>query len=540
MAKMNRILVSLALSATCLNAPGQPPDQNRISEQALFIDGIYKKLDSFYARPLPPFIIRKAVDAMTNSLDPYTRYLDSAEASEFRMAINARYGGLGVSTLLADSQVTIREVFAGSPADKSGLQPGDVIAQVGNFETKGKLDETIDRLRGAPGSELQLTIARPGIATPISVHLVREEIKLKAVPYFGILENNIGYILVNSISSSVSGEVEAAFHELSKHPMNGLIIDLRQNMGGALLQAVKVANFFIQKGQRIVSIKGRAIDTTYYADNPALNTSLPMVVLTSDLTASSAEVLAGALQDNDRAVIIGQPSYGKGLIQTMYQSGSGTLTIITTAHYYTPSGRCLQSTGYSGLGENNDRTADTTRKPFYTSNGRELASGKGIVPDILTAPAGSNPVAACLSPEWLFKFAFNYKRSHPSIAAPTVFKINESDVDRLLAQYDIADCNPYWETMAKLVALRNAATREGLQTIDPFISQIEKQIAEFKTRMLQDNRDFIKSVLEQEIARLYYKESGALTVAVRYDAEVAKAIEILRQPMVYKRMLHHR
>ncbi|HEY0354662.1 MAG TPA: S41 family peptidase, partial [Flavisolibacter sp.] len=449
------------------------------------------------------------------------------------------YGGTGMGLVVLDNQVTVRETFPGFPAAKAGIIGGDIILEVNGTASGGDLDATIDRLRGEPGSHLNLLVKRKNTPGPISITITREEIKMKAVPYFGMIADSIAYIRINSMSYTVGDEVKEAFLQLRNPSLKGLVIDLRDNIGGALSQAVKIANIFIDKGKPIVKAKGKTYDTTYYSTTAALDSQLPLVVLTNQYTASSAEILTGALQDHDRAMIIGQNTFGKGLIQNMFPFDNGTMALITTGFYYTPSGRCIQVINHVGIGGDNKASPDSMVKSFSTFNGRIVKSRQGIIPDLVTTPQQPHPLLDCLQASGLlFKFALDYQEQHPSIAPAKIFRLSMKEVNEFLKQADLKNCSTKTETEKRLEALRESASREmkGID-IESYLSQIEKEINRSKAIVTEKDKQAIQYMLEQEIMRLYYHDQGVIELSFRMDNELKEAISFLKNPTAYKKVL---
>lgn len=540
MLSLMRSFIATALaSLLMLPASGQPALVKSID----FMDSILIKLDSHYVNDIHANrLVYKAANAMMNELDPFTRFLSEEETREFKFNLNAKYGGTGMGLMVLDNQVTVRESFPGFPAAKAGIIAGDIILEVNGTASGGDLDATIDRLRGEPGSNLNLLVKRKNTPGPISISITREEIKLKAVPYFGMIADSIAYIRISSMSYTVGDEVREAFLQLRNPSLKGLVIDLRDNIGGALSQAVKIANIFIDKGKPIVKAKGKTYDTTYYSTTDALDSQLPLVVLTNQYTASSAEILTGALQDHDRAMIIGQNTFGKGLIQNMFPFYNGTMALITTGFYYTPSGRCIQVINHGGIGGDNKASPDSLVKSFTTFNGRIVKSRQGIIPDLVTIPQQPHPLFDCLQASGLlFRYALDYKSRHPSIAPANIFTLNIAEVNKIINDPYFMNCNAKTETGKKLEALRETANREmkGID-IESYLSQIEKEINRSRSIVTEKDKQAIQYMLEQEIVRLYYHDPGVIEHSFRMDNELKEAMSFLKNTTAYKKVLAQR
>jgi carboxyl-terminal processing protease len=505
------------------------------------MDSFYNSINKHYISNIDlEKMMRKGIDAMLGTLDPFTRYRSKEETDEFHLSLAGKFGGVGMGIREIDRQIVVFQVYQGFPADKAGLKTGDVITEIDGISTKGKfLFEVLNSLRGTPGTKLSIKVYRPGEQNQITSNITREEIKLRSVPYYGIISGNTGYIMLTGMTENSSEELLHALLELKQNnTLNGLVIDLRDNTGGYLKQAIKIANFFIDKGNTIVSVKSRDDDSVWYATEPAIDPNIPLVILTNKSTASAAEVLSGAIQDNDRGIIIGEKTFGKGLVGNLFNMGFGAEMVLTIAHYYTPSGRCIQIKNYFTNGTGVE-TPDSLKKYFKTKNGRLERDAEGIIPDFIVEPKALSPLTFCLIDSFiLFKYATQYKLAHPSIAAARQFTLSENEYDNFFTYLKAHSCNYATSTDEKIKVLRKTAASEGyLNYIQPALTNLEK---EYKKRKQQDifiAKKEIKGLLEGEIASRYYYEKGRIEAGFKNDPVLKKAIEIIGNNEVYKKTL---
>lgn len=519
------------------NFYAQSPARDSLTSNLLnTLDSIYTQVNKNYYRPVAlDNFTRKGIDAMFSTLDPYSYYMSREEAEEFQIALSSKFGGTGIGIAVIDSQVTIMDVFKGFPAEKAGLKPADQILSVDELITKGQLDPVFLKLRGTPGSTVRVRVKRPGTDSIIETLLVREVITISSVPYYGMLNGETGYIRFTAVTEKCSDDILRALLELKKKGnMKNLVLDLRNNMGGYFKEAIRIANFFIEKGSVLVKARYRAEDSTYYASEASVDPVMPMVILINENTASSAEILSGALQDNDRAVVIGQKSFGKGLIGKKFSLGDGKETVLTIGFYYTPSGRCLQSTKRwtEFTGENN------TGMVFKTKNGRIMKEEDGIIPDIETLPKKPSNWLNCLSRNnYYFKYATQYRMRHPAISSARNFNLGNKELEDFYTLSDMKNCDYRSESEEKLHELKKSAEAEGWATIPGVFDSLEKQIKIQKNKDLQEQRQEVKNLLEQAIVFRYYGEDGRIESGFRNDREITAALEVLKNKEQYKKIL---
>ncbi|MBX6380248.1 MAG: S41 family peptidase [Thermoflavifilum aggregans] len=508
---------------------------------------VLRDLNTYYVDSLSPFsLMRTSVDAMTGSLDPYTTFYPQEDVGDLTFQTTGKYGGTGISIRREDDHVLITDVLQDSPAGLAGLRPGDRIENIDGRDVDSLSEDTVSNLlRGVPGTSVIMRIYRPYLQQRFTVKLVRAEIGLRSVPYAFRLADGVGYIRLQQFTQGCSRQVKQALDSLKNIPggLQGLIIDLRGNPGGLLEEAVKTANLFIDPGQTIVSIRGRiqAWNQTYRTTERADDDSIPLAVLINHQSASAAEILAGALQDLDRAVIIGQRSYGKGLVQTTYDLPYDTKMKITTARYYTPSGRCIQAVTYSHQGDilQQDYIPDSLRQSYKTAHGRIVKGGGGIEPDIPLRQQHLSEIAEdLLIHHMIFDYATRYFYAHEKPASPDNLILTDRDytsfleflqeknyhfqsnASQLLDQFtDQVQMSGWWEQL-----------RQQTDSLRRTLNQIE-------TKQLLAHREEIMQLLKAEIADRYWPQQGEWLVSLQSDEIILKTIHILRDQKSYRALL---
>ena len=506
---------------------------------------VYKQVDLNYVdEPNPGALMKAAIDAMLYELDPYTTYIPESRIEDYKLMSTGQYGGIGAIIRQQDDKVMVVDPHEGFPAQKAGLMAGDVFVEI-NGKSVANLTspEVSEKLKGKPGTELTVVVDRDG--NNITTKLVRAEIKFSPVPYYGMVSEDVGYIKLSSFTKTASQDVKEAYQVLeNKQGMKKLIFDLRGNGGGLVIEAVKIVNMFVPKGTEIVSIRGRdtEVNKTYTArENPmALKTQL--VVLVDENSASASEIVSGALQDLDRAVIIGQTSFGKGLVQRPLDLKYNARLKVTIAKYYTPSGRCIQKLDYSNriTGDNVDEISDSLLTKFKTMNGRTVIDGRGVEPD-LRIPDKEYAVltGTIVLRNILFNYATKYRRTHDNIAEPQVFKVTD-EIYQDFSDFVLAQDFEYTTASLQLMEkLEEAAQDED--------SYSEAQ-AEFEALMqkLQPSKknDLVKykseliPLLEDELIGRYYYQKGRLKHGLVEDEFILEGIEILNDLPRYKKVLN--
>ena len=545
--RMMLVLVLLMAGGMSIMAYNEKDKYFEIAKNLDIFAAFYRELNTYYVDELPPEkLMHKGIDAMLEETDPYTDFIPEENLDELKFMATGKYGGVGVSVNTDSERTVITDVYEGGPMDKAGVKPGDIILSLDGKDIKGLDQEEISRmLKGAPGSSLNMVTKHPVTGAQNAKKINREEINVKAVSFSGVTNHDIGYIRMTQFTENSGELVQGAFAELKKQypAMKGLILDLRGNPGGLLDEAVVVANIFVDKNKTIVSTKGKvkSWDREYKTETAAFDAHIPLVVLTNRSSASASEIVAGAIQDLDRGVIIGQRSFGKGLVQTTRPLPYNAKLKVTTAKYYTPSGRCIQAIDYSHRNSDGEveYMADSLRKSFNTVAGRKVRDGGGIEPDDAVDPTLLSQVAiTLLRKQYIFDFATQYYYSHPKIAAANTFELSEDDFSDFLKYLD--GRNYSYKTRSEEALESFQATARKEKYYDAVAKEFEALQVKMKHDKKQDllkNKTEIKRLLEEEIASRYYMQRGRIEKSLSSDNEVNEAITVLHSPERYQQLL---
>ncbi len=515
----------------------------RIAKNLDIFFSLFRELNTFYVDEIDPDkVIKAGIDNMLKTLDPYTVYFPESEAGEFSIMISGRYGGIGSLVRSTGDYVVISEVYKGFPADKAGIKPGDLLKKVDGVSLKGlPTDKVSEKLKGNPGTEISVTIERNGKETEYP--LKREKIIMPPVPYYGMIDSKTGYIRFTNFTQNCIEDVKTALNALKENKAQQIILDLRGNPGGLLTEAVEIVNLFVAEGNEVVSTKGK--DKQFYEDfkttKQPLDEKIPLAIIINRGSASASEIVAGAIQDLDRGIIIGQRSYGKGLVQITRPLSYNTQLKVTTAKYYIPSGRCIQARNFSHPNEDGSVgiIPDSLISEFKTKNGRIVKDGGGITPDIEVLPEPLSQISRELFlRNYIFDFATNYYWTHPNIKTPDQFTFTDQDYDDFKTFLLNRKFNYKTVTEESLNELITNAKKEKYYDIHKdLFNDLEKDIAHNLDQDLKLFRSEITDLMEDEIISRYFYESGAIEWTIKKDEQVSKAIDILNNKEEYSSIL---
>lgn len=499
---------------------------------------LYKEINTYYVDDVDPGqLMRTGIDAMMESLDPFTNYISESEIEGYRFMTEGKYNGIGAISEQMGKYVTITELYEGQAADKAGLKAGDQILAVDGQDAINKSPEAINNvLRGFPGTDVKLTIQRPGEDKPFDITLTRSEVNVDNVPYYGMVSDEVGYIALTTFTREAGKNVGDALTALkAEHPnLKGLIFDLRGNGGGLLSEAVNVSNVFIPRGEVVVTTKGKVKewDRSFSTMGAPLDEEIPLVILINKNSASASEIVSGVIQDYDRGVLIGQRTYGKGLVQNTRDIGYNAKLKLTTAKYYIPSGRCIQSVEYQD-GEPVD-IPDERRTAFKTANGREVLDGGGVSPDITIEKfTDAAIIKGLLDQHLIFDYVTQFCLKHDSIAAVEDFRFTDFDG---FVQYLAENTFEYdTESEQLLGELQETSTREGFE-LKSQIEQLEAQIEASRKDALARNEKAIIDLIEKEIASRYYYQRGKIKMGLRNDREIVESIGLIGDRARYEQI----
>ncbi len=515
-----------------------------ISKNLEIFANMYKELNTAYVDEIDPAkLMRTGIDAMLESLDPYTNYISEAEMEGFKLQITGKYGGIGAGIRKTKERdyVVITEPYEGFPAHKAGLQAGDMIISIAGKSAKDKTTKEVSNiLKGAPGDEVTFTVRRPGTPKDFEVTVTREEVKIPNVPYSGMIDDETAYITLTTFSERAGKNVADALQKLQKdNEVKSVILDLRGNGGGLLKEAVNLSNVFIDKGEEVVTTRSRSVenDRSFRTLNKPMDLEVPLVVLIDASSASASEIVSGVMQDLDRGILIGQESFGKGLVQNTREVGYGSKLKLTTAKYYIPSGRCIQAVNYKD--GKSTTIKDSLRTEFKTRNGRSVFDGAGVKPDIeVEIEELSNIARTLVRKNIIFDYATEYKQRNAEIAPAKAYTFSETDFkdfERFLNERDHS-----YDTASEkeLKQLEEKAKKENYyDAIKTDLEAMTRKIDADKKKDLYKHKKQITHLLEQEIIKRYYFQKGSIEADLDDDPYIEAALKVLKDPNRYKSIL---
>jgi carboxyl-terminal processing protease len=496
-------------------------------------NALLMELNRSYVDTLPlDRIMRAGVDAMLEELDPYTIYVPEEENEDLQMMLSKTYGGIGaIIHKIKEDNVIINEPYAGSPAQKYGLQCGDEILAIDGVLTKGlETKESSDRMKGKPGTTVVFTVKKVHTGDTLDIPIVRERIHFPDIEYAGMIDDTTGYILQSGFTENVANDIRGKVTELKKQGMKRLVLDLRGNSGGLMSEAIGIVSTFVPKGSLVVTSKGNNPDSykEYRTTTEPLDTEMPVIVMIDSGSASSSEIVSGALQDMDRAVIMGKRSYGKGLVQSIRPMPYNGQVKVTTAKYYTPSGRCVQAIDYSNRNEDGSvgHIPDSLTREFKTAGGRIVRDGGGITPDVdLDLSQYSRLTYSIVLGGVLDRYVIDYARRHESIPAVEDFHFSDEDFEDFIAFAKEQDFDYRSSAKTYFDQMKKELEKEGLaEAMTSELEAMEKAIEMDKERVIRLKKDELIQFIEEEIATRYWFQEAGIQIRLRYDEQLKKAL----------------
>ena len=532
MKNITTLILTLLLSVSLFAQEKQ--NNFEIAKSLDIYNSLLRELNLNYVDEINPGELNEAaINAMLDGLDPYTVFIPESDIENARFMTTGEYGGIGALIQYDGEYSRISEPYYGWPAQKMGLIAGDAILEVNGVDChKKNTQEVSELLKGQPGTTVKLKLKRYGVEKPIEKTLKREKVKIDNIPYYTVFDNGIAYLSLSGFTRDVAKELKEKFVEMRKNKqLKGFILDLRGNGGGLMNEAVDIVNLFIPKGKPVVSMKGKAAtaNSVHNTTNDPVDLEIPLAVLVDGNSASASEIVAGAIQDYDRGVIIGERTFGKGLVQNILPLSYNTQMKVTVAHYYIPSGRCIQEIDYSHKKDTTQVKRDTLGKPFTTVHGRTVYEGHGIMPDVKVSRDPYATVTAYLyGKSYIFDYANKFYHEHKSIDSADMFQIDDATYQDFMKFVKDKNFSYTTESEKAIEKLKKAAQEEGyLDKIQPQIDLLEKNFATEKANDLISNRKDIEELLCSEIVSRYYYQKGRIIASLQNDPDLRRAFEIL-------------
>lgn len=508
---------------------------------------LFKELNTYYVDEVDPNkLMETGIESMLASLDPFTNYISGADIDEYQLQTTGKYDGVGSRIMKIDDYIVISDPYEGYPAQKAGLESGDIILEIDGKSAKGyTTDQMSNLLKGQPNTSIKIKIKQNSTGLEKELTITRAEIQIKNVPYFGMINDEIGYIKLDNFAEKAGQEVADAMKELKENnsKLSGVIFDLRGNGGGLLNEAINVANVWIDKGLKIVYTKGKTADSNheYQTQNKPIDLQIPLIVLIDEGTASASEIVSGSIQDLDRGIVIGQNSYGKGLVQITRPIAYKSRLKVTTSKYYIPSGRCIQRIDYTHRDETGIAKVlpDSLRKSFKTKFGRIVKDGAGIEPDVKTEEEIMADVTISLfENNHFFTFANLYKKNHPTLLGDSKYKMTEAEYAEFVEFVKSKSFKYETDTEKALKALKKTAEDEKyLAALQPAITTLESEILSEKGDDLMKFKSEIKRILQMEIVSRYKYEKGRIASSLTEDKDIATSLEYFKEIEKYNKLL---
>ena len=515
-----------------------------VSKNLDIFTSLFREVNIYYVDETKPGkMIEKAIDSMLKDLDPYTTYIPESEIEDFRFQTTGQYGGIGAVIRKKGDYVVIAEPYEGFPADKAGLRAGDKLLEIDGKSVKGKSTQDVSSiLKGQPGVEVNVLIDRPGKEKPIKKTFTREEVKVKSVPFKGMVDDGIAYVRLTRFTRNCASEVEEAIVQLiDEHEVKGLVLDLRGNPGGLLNESVSLCNLFIEKNEEVVSTKGKikSWEKSYKTRKDPLSKTLPLAVLINQSSASASEIVSGTIQDLDRGIVLGKKSFGKGLVQQTRKLSYNSQLKVTVAKYYTPSGRCIQALDYANKNEDGSvgKLPDSLKTAFKTRNGRTVYDGGGVDPDIsVDQEMYSKIVGSLISNQLIFDFATAFVLENDTIEAPGIFRISDEMYEDFVLFLADKDYEYETDTEKKISELLDKAQDEYADFKDD-IEALQKKLLSYKEDDIHKYKLQISELILRELMVRYYYQEGRIKASLNDDKVLKEAISVLHDTARYESIL---